>query len=95
MKQYCVDCSHWTMGDTWGTPQGRDHGYGFTVECKGWCLAKPNKRKRWNYSPATKCLLFDKRKRIGLIMEGQGLPTEEQLETIQNFIEENLGSQEK
>lgn len=93
MKQYCVDCSHWTMGEVWGTPQGRDHG--FEIECKGWCFAKLNKRKRWNYQPATKCLLFDKRKRTGLIMEGKGLPTEEQLETIQNFIEENLGSQEK
>lgn len=77
------------MGDTWGTPQGRDHG--FTIECKGWCFAKPSKRKRWNYHPATKCPLFDERERIGLIMEGQGLPTEEQLETIQNFIEEKLG----
>lgn len=89
MRQYCVDCSHWEMGDLWGTPVGRDHG--FPIECKGWCLAKPNKRKRWNYHPATKCLLFSKRERTGLIIEGQGLPTEEQLETIRNFIEEKLG----
>ena len=89
MRQYCVNCSHWSMGEIWGTPQGRDHG--FIAETKGWCFAKPNKRKRWNYQPATKCPLFDKRERTGLIMEGQGLPTEEQLETIQNFIEENLG----
>ena len=40
----CANCVHWTMGDTWGTNfNGRDHGV--TIECKGWCLAKPNKRK--------------------------------------------------
>ena len=89
MKHYCANCSHWTMGDTWGSPQGRDHG--FLIECKGWCLAKPNKRKRWNYQPATKCLLFSGRERTSLILEGQGLPTEEQLRTIQSFIEEKLG----
>lgn len=54
-------------------------------------LAKPNKRKRWNYSPATKCPLFSKKECTGIIIEGQGVPTEEQLETIQNFVEENLG----
>lgn len=86
----CANCIHWTMGDTWGTnPNGRDHGV--LVECKGWCLAKPNKRKRWNYQPATKCPLFSKRKQTGLIMTGQGLPTQEQLDTIANFLEENLG----
>lgn len=89
MRQYCVDCSHWTVGEVWGTPQGRDHG--FLIECKGWCLAKPNKRKRWNYSPATKCPLFSEKECTGIIIEGQGVPTEEQLETIQNFVEENLG----
>lgn len=86
----CANCVHWTMGDTWGTnPNGKDHGV--LVECKGWCLAKPNKRKRWNYQPAKKCPLFTKRKQTGLIMTGQGLPTPEQLETIHNFLEENLG----
>jgi len=84
----CADCIHWTMGATWGAPNGRGHG--FTIECKGWCLAKPNKRKRWNYQPAIKCHLFSKRKHTGLIMAGKGLPTEEQLETIINFLEENL-----
>ena len=22
----CADCKYWTMGDTWGSPMGRDHG---------------------------------------------------------------------
>ena len=54
-------------------------------------LAKQYKRKRWNYSPATKCPLFSEKECTGIIIEGQGVPTEEQLETIQNFVEENLG----
>lgn len=54
-------------------------------------LAKQYKRKRWNYSPATKYPLFSKKELTSLIIEGQGVPTEEQLETIQNFVEENLG----
>lgn len=81
----CADCVHWTMGDTCGSPRGKGHGV--IVECKGWCFAKPNKRKRWNYQPATKCLLFSKRKSTGLMISGEGLPTEEQLETIANFLE--------
>ena len=86
----CAECIHWRMGDTWGTNiTGRDHGV--LVESKGWCVAKPNKRKRWNYQPAHKCLLFNPRERNTLIMSGQGLPTEEQLNTIVNFIEEKLG----
>ena len=86
----CANCIHWTMGDTWGTNfNGRDHGV--SIECQGWCLAKPNKRKRWNYKPADKCPLFVKRKQIGIIIEGNGLPTQKQLDTIANFLEENLG----
>ena len=86
----CANCVHWTMGDTWGTNfNGRDNGV--TIECKGWCLAKPNKRKRWNYKPADKCPLFVKRKQTGFIMSSHGLPTQEQLNTITNFLEENLG----
>lgn len=64
----CAECIHWTMGDIWESPIGRDHGV--TIECKGWCLAKPNRRKRWNYHPATKCKLFDKRPMRGFIYEG-------------------------
>ena len=86
----CAGCKHWTMGDTWGTPMGRDHGV--LVECKGWCLAKPGvKRKRWNYQPCHKCKLYEARKRDAIILSGTGLPTEEQLEVIKNFIEEKLG----
>lgn len=85
----CADCVHWTMGDTWGSPRGKGHGV--VVECKGWCFAKPNKRKRWNYNPSSKCKLFEKKKQNGLMISGNGLPTEEQLEIIANFLEENLG----
>jgi len=60
------------------------------IDSKGWCLAKSNKRKRWNYQPCAKCKLFEKRKRNGIIISGKGLPTEEQLEAIMNFLEENL-----
>jgi len=50
----------------------------------------PSTVDKWNYSPATKCPLFSKKELTSLIIEGQGAPTEEQLETIQNFVEENL-----
>ena len=85
----CADCAHWTMGDIWGSPRGKGHGV--VVESKGWCIAKPNKRKRWNYQPCAKCKFFEKRKQNGIIISGKGLPTEEQLETITNFLEEKLG----
>lgn len=84
----CANCIHWTMGDTWGSSRG--NGHGTIIECKGWCLAKSNKRKRWNYTPSFKCKLFKKRKQNGIIISGKGLPTEEQLETIINFLEDNL-----
>lgn len=86
----CAECEHWTMGDTWGSPIGRDHGV--VIESKGWCLAKPNKRKRWNYQPCYKCLLFEKRKRDGIILCGNGPITEEQFNVINNFLEEKLGT---
>ena len=85
----CAECEYWTMGDTWGSSIGKDHGV--VVECKGWCLAKPNKRKRWNYCPCNNCKLFKKRKKDGIILYGEGLPTEEQINTIVNFLEERLG----
>ena len=85
----CAECKKWTMGETWGTnPNGKDHGT--IVECKGWCLAKPNKRKRWNYQPAHKCKLFDPSEQDTLIISGRGLPTQEQLDTIINFVETKL-----
>ena len=85
----CAECKKWTMGETWGTnPIGKDHGT--IVECKGWCLAKPNKRKRWNYQPAHKCKLFDPSEQDTLIISGRGLPTQEQLDTIINFVETKL-----
>ena len=85
----CAECKHWTMGDTWGSPMGRDHGV--TVESKGWCLAKPSKRKRWNYQPCHKCELFEARKVNSLIMSGTGMPSEEQIQTILDFVKEKLG----
>ncbi len=87
-RRICAQCKHWTMGDTWGTPMGRDHGV--TVESKGWCLAKPNKRKRWNYQPCYKCALFEARDRDGIIISGTGVPTKEQLQPIFDFIDEKL-----
>ena len=80
----CAECKHWTMGDTWGSPMGRDHGV--VIECKGWCLAKPNKRKRWNYQPCFKCPLFEAREVNSIIMSGTGMPNEEQIQTILDFI---------
>ena len=81
----CAECKHWTMGDTWGTNlSGRDHGV--VVECMGWCLAKPNKRKRWNYQPAKKCTLFDPRRPTSLIINGEGPATEEQIQQVLEYI---------
>lgn len=76
------------MGDMWSSGRGK---HGVAVECKGWCLAKKNKRKRWNYCSANNCELFDMRKKKGIIMSGNGCPTPEQVATICAFIEENLG----
>lgn len=81
----CAECKYWTMGDTWGSLMSRDHGV--VIECKGWCLAKPNKRKRWNYQPCFKCALFEAREVNSLIMSGTGMPNEEQVQTILDFIE--------
>ena len=67
LKPICAECSHWEPGDFWGTS---DRKRGTIVESKGWCTAKPNKRKRWNYHPS--CNLFDKRKRTAFIYQGGG-----------------------
>ncbi len=91
-KPICAECVHWRMGDTWGTNlTGRDHGV--LVESKGWCVAKPNKRKRWNYQPASKCNLLELREKNTLIMSGQGLPTKEQIDTIMDFLDEKFGKE--
>ena len=85
----CADCVHWTMGDTWGTPMGKEHGV--LVECKGWCLAKPNKRKRWNYQPCNNCSLFEAKEKDSLIICGTGMPTDEQMQAVKDFLKEKLG----
>lgn len=87
-KRICAECVSWEMGDFWSGGSGK---HGVVIECKGWCIAKPNKRKRWNYQPCHKCNLFSKREQNAIIMSGCGMPTEEQMETIINFIEEKLG----
>ena len=89
-KYICADCKHWEIGDTWGTNSRINS---TVIACKGWCNAKPNKRKRWSYAPANNCQLFDKREQTSLIMSGCGLPTKEQLNTIVSFVEEKLGKQ--
>ena len=43
----CAECAFWFMGDMW---QSGSHNHGFTIECKGWCRVRDNKRKRWNYA---------------------------------------------
>ena len=58
-RKRCVDCSHWEPGEFWSA-----------TGTKGWCLAKPNKRKRWNYCNA--CDLFDERKKTGFFYQGGG-----------------------
>lgn len=89
-KHICAECKHWTMGNFWSSNPRKNS---TVIACKGWCNAKPNKRKRWNYAPASNCQLFDKREQTSLIMSGCGLPTEEQLNTIVSFVEEKLGKQ--
>lgn len=81
-NKICANCIHWEMGDYWGTGTGN---HGVLVECKGWCLAKKNKRKRWNYCSACKDL-FEAREQNTLIMHGTGLPTDDQLNELDNFI---------
>lgn len=79
----CADCKHWEMGDLWGSGSGK---HGLVIECKGWCFAKKNKRKRWNYSPS--CKLFDKEPVHGFIYEGGGGKLiEEDLNNIGELME--------
>ena len=83
-KRICAECVSWEMGDFWGSGSGK---HGVVIECKGWCVFKPNKRKRWNYCPA--CKDFNKRKMNGFIYEGGGGKTiEEDLENITVLMQE-------
>lgn len=80
--RFCSDCKHWTMGEMWQYPKGKGHGT--PLESKGWCFAKPNKRKRWNYCSASKCKLFDEREQNSLSAFGhQNLNGD--LEIMTNF----------
>jgi hypothetical protein len=58
--------------------------HGLAIECKGWCVAKKNKRKRWNYHPS--CKLFEKETMHGFIYEG-GKSIEEDLNNIGELME--------
>ena len=79
----CADCKKWEMGETWGTGRGKT-----IVECRGWCCKTPWRKPRWNYQSV--CGSFDPREQTSLILHGQGYPTEEQLqeidEEIMNFL---------
>ena len=72
------------MGDIWTSGSGKHR---VAIECKGWCILKPNKRKRWNYISA--CDNFSKRKKNGFIYEGGGGKTiEEDLSNITSLMQE-------
>ena len=94
MNKICAECKHWEAGEFWGTNFVKaTKKYHTIVQCKGWCTAKKNKRKRWNFAPA--CLtLFEPMKKTSFIYHGQGLPTERDLENINKGIEELLTNME-
>ena len=79
-KHICAECTKWDVGDYWSTGSGKND---VMVECKGWCLLKKNKRKRWNYCKA--CESFDERKFNSFMCSGFGMPTQEDVD----FIAEN------
>ena len=83
----CAECTHWTPGEFWGTGE---HNHGTVVDCKGWCYAKKNRRKRWNYTSAYDCAYFEKKRMKGLIMSGSGPMTEEQIYRLSEFLVENF-----
>ena len=83
-RRICAECKHWEMGDFWGSGSGK---HGLLIESKGWCVAKKNKRKRWNYCPS--CKLFEKMPKRGFIYEGGGGKTiEEDLCNIAGLMKE-------
>ncbi|MCR4849053.1 MAG: hypothetical protein K5920_09435 [Bacteroidales bacterium] len=83
-KKICAECAKWEPGPMWMASDGK---HGVFIECKGWCLLKKNKRKRWNYNPACEDG-FEKKERNGFIYCGNGEPTEEDLENITELTEE-------
>jgi hypothetical protein len=92
-EKICADCKKWEMGETWGTGRGKT-----IVECRGWCCKTPWRKPRWNYQPV--CGSFDPREQTSLILHGQGYPTEEQLQEIddeiRNFLnKDNMEQQEQ
>jgi len=86
MRKICAECEHWKMGNEWSCSSESKHGV--LVETKGWCMLKPNKRKRWNYHPA--CDNLKKRKKRGFFYEGGNKPIEEDLDNIFGLMEEIL-----
>ena len=92
-EKICADCKKWEMGETWGTGRGKT-----IVECRGWCCKTPWRKPRWNYQSV--CGSFDPREQTSLILHGQGYPTEEQLQEIddeiRNFLnKDNMKQQEQ
>lgn len=88
-KHICAECSHWDVGDFWF---GSDGEHGVAIETKGWCLLKPNKRKRWNYHPVCDC--FNRKPVTGFIYQGGCKPVEEDIkglaEAMREFCEDNM-----
>lgn len=86
MKKYCricAECKYWEVGNFWGSGSGK---HGLLVESKGWCVAKKNKRKRWNYCPS--CKLFENEPKRGFIYIGGGKTIEEDLYNIAGLMSE-------
>jgi len=83
-RKICADCVDWKPGEFWGDGSGK---HGVVIECKGWCVHKPNKRKRWNYCPA--CKDFNKRKMKGFFYQGgDGKTLEEDIQNITELMKE-------
>ena len=82
-EKICAECKKWEMGDTWGTGSRQT-----VVESRGWCHKTPWRKPRWNYEPV--CQSFDPREKTSFIMCGQGYPTDEQLQEIDDNIRELL-----
>ena len=79
----CADCKFWEPGEFWSTGAHKT-----IVACKGWCSAKKNRRKRWNYAPACNSL-FDEKKSDTLILHGEGPVTIDHLLQVIDFINKN------
>ena len=76
----CADCTFWEPGEFWSAGNNKT-----IVAAKGWCKAKKNKRKCWNYHPACE-KLFNEKEKTTLIIHGVGPITEMHLQQVIDFI---------